>query len=180
MERAIHASWIVTSKQNYRRFLLGRSLGGSFRLRCCSNVKKCANTKGSTMVIAFVIGFVLLAIGMIYLAMLGKEVDRSPDYNGPSFIDPPESWKKKIVSVTFIKRDGSLRFMDNFHVLHVSRYKTGKVFIHGLEMTQDSWEPKGFCLDQILSLKVIDTPGEKEVAEAYCLYRVLSNPNNTN
>ena len=132
------------------------------------------------MVIAFAIGFVVLAIGMIYLAMIGKEMDRSPDYEGPSFIDPPESWKKKVVSVTFIKRDGSLRFMDNFQVLHVTRYKTGKVFIHGLEMTQNRWEPKGFCLDQILSLKVIDIPGEKELAEAYCLYRQLSDPNNKN
>jgi hypothetical protein len=130
------------------------------------------------MVIAFGIGFIAFTLGVIYLAMLGKEVDRSPDYSGPSFIDPPESWKKKVVSVTFLKRDGSLRFMDNFHVLHVSRYKTGKVFIHGLEMTQNRWEPKGFCLDQILSLKVIDIPGEKEIMEAYCLYRQLSDPNN--
>jgi hypothetical protein len=129
------------------------------------------------MVIAFGIGLVLLAIGMIYLAMIGKEVDRASDYEGPALIDPPESWRGKITSVTFIKRDGQLRYME-FLVLHVTRFKTGKVLIHGLEMMESQWEPKGFCLDQILSLKVLDIPNEKELAEAYTLYRVMSNPNN--
>jgi hypothetical protein len=129
------------------------------------------------MVIAFGIGLVLLAVGVIYVAMIGKEVDRSPDYNGPNFIDPPESWKGKVTSVTFVKRSGELRYMQLI-VLHVTRFKTGKVLIHGLEMEENRWEPKGFCLDQILSLKVIDIPGEKELMEAYCFYRTLSNPNN--
>jgi hypothetical protein len=65
-------------------------------------------------------------------------------------------------------------------VLHVTRFKTGKVLIHGLEMAENQWNPKGFCLDQVLALKVIDIPNEQELAEAYCLYRVLSNPNNNN
>jgi hypothetical protein len=129
------------------------------------------------MVIAFGIGMVLLTIGMIYLAMIGKEMDRSPDYKGPSFIDPPETWKGKVTSVTFVKRTGELRHMQLI-VLHVTRFKTGKVLIHGLEMAENQWEPKGFCLDQVLALKVIDIPNEQELAEAYCLYRVLSNPNN--
>lgn len=131
------------------------------------------------MVIAFGIGLVLLTVGVIYASMLGKEVDRSPDYNGPGFIDPPESWRGKVTSVTFIKRDGQLRYME-FLVLHVTRFKTGKVLIHGLEMLESRWEPKGFCVDQILSLKVLDIPNEKELAEAYTLYRVMSNPNNQN
>ncbi len=132
------------------------------------------------MVIAFAIGFVVLAIGMIYLAMIGKEVDRSPDYNGPNFIDPPEAWKGKVTNVTFVKRDGGLRFMRDFMVLHVTSYPSGKILIHGLEPTDNGWEPKGFCKDQLLTLKVVDEPSAEELAEAYCVYRQLSNPNNKN
>lgn len=89
----------------------------------------------------------------------------------------PESWRGKIANVRFVKVDGTPRYMRDFIVLHVSRYQSGKVLIHGLEATDQGWKPKGFCVHQLVDMNIVDTATEKELKEAYAVYRQLSNPN---
>lgn len=90
----------------------------------------------------------------------------------------PESWRGKIANVRFIKVNGTPRYMRDFIILHVSRYKSGKVLIHGLEATDQGWQPKGFCIHQLVDIKIVDNASDGELKEAYAVYRQLSNPNN--
>ena len=133
------------------------------------------------MEIALMIGAALLGGLVIYLVILGQEMcaaeRRTRDWAEEPSRPAPESYRGKVVAVRFIKRDGTIRHMKNFIVLHVSRFKSGKVLIHGLEATEQGWKNKGFCLDQMLAMKVVDTATERELREAYAVYRQQANPN---
>lgn len=133
------------------------------------------------MEIAFVIGAALLGGLVIYLAILGQEMSSAERRTRGWAEEPsrpaPESYRGKVVAVRFIKRDGGIRHMKNFIVLHVSRFKSGKILIHGLEATDRGWQNRGFCIDQMLAMKVVDTATERELREAYAVYRQQANPN---
>jgi hypothetical protein len=96
----------------------------------------------------------------------------------PEELPAAESWKGKVVRVRFTKRDGTLRLMEDFVVLHIDRYRSGKVLVSGLEATDAGWQPRGFCQDQLLDLRIKDTLSERELREAYDHFKWSSNPNN--
>jgi hypothetical protein len=133
------------------------------------------------MEIMLTIGAFLLGGLIIYLAMLGQEMSAAERRTRNWAEEPkiaPESYKGKCVSVRFVKKDGTLRHMRDFIVLHITRYKSGKVLISGLEATDQGWAPKSFCQHQLLAMKVVDLPSDKALAEAKALFRELSDPNN--
>jgi len=134
------------------------------------------------MEIMLTIGAFLLGALIIYLAMLGQEMSAAERRTRGWAEEPsqfaPESFRGKEVSVRFVKKDGTTRHFHSFVVLHISRYKSGKVLISGLEATDRGWEPKSFCQHQLVTLKVVDTLSEKSMAEAKALFRELSDPNN--
>ena len=127
------------------------------------------------MEIALMIGAALLGVFVIFIYCAVERRTR-----GWAEEPNPEWYRGKIVSVRFIKRDGNLRLMENFLVLHVSRFKSGKILIHGLEATDRGWQNRGFCIDQMLAkdkMKVVDTATERELRKAYAVYRQQANPN---
>ena len=128
--------------------------------------------------ILLTIAAVAVVLLSLWLAQQAREIDQLSGVETPeSNLPAPESWKGQFVRVRFIKRDGQTRVMEDFIVLHISRYRSGKVLIHGLEATDAGWKPKGFCLDQLIDLRVNEQLTEKGLKEAHALYRVLANPN---
>lgn len=134
------------------------------------------------MEIMLAVGAFLLGSLVIYLAMLGREVDAAERRTRSWAEEPsqfaPESFVGKQVSVRFVKKDGTIRHFRDFIVLHITRYKSGKVLISGLEATDRGWVPKAFCQHQMFALKVVDIPSDKALAEAKALFRELNDPNN--
>jgi hypothetical protein len=128
--------------------------------------------------IIITIAAVAVVLLSLWLAQQAKEIDAISGVDAPENTLPaPESWKGRYVRVRFIKRDGQSRTMQDFIVLHISRYRSGKVLVHGLEATDQGWQPRGFCLDQLIDLRVNEQLTEKGLREAHALYRVLVNPN---
>ena len=129
--------------------------------------------------ILLTIAAVAVVLLSLWLAQQAREIDNVSGVEIPEtdVLPAPESWKHRSVRIRFIKRDGQARIMEDFLVLHVSRYKSGKILVHGLEATDSGWQPRGCCLDQILDLRVKDTLSDREIREAHVLYRMLVNPN---
>ena len=127
--------------------------------------------------ILLTIAAVAVVLLSLWLAQQAREIDSGVSAPETDVLPAPESWKHRAVRIRFIKRDGQSRVMEDFIVLHISRYKSGKVLVHGLEATDSGWQPRGCCLDQVLDLRVKDTLSDREIREAHVLYRMLVNPN---
>jgi hypothetical protein len=56
--------------------------------------------------------------------------------------------------VEFKKLDGTIRYMEEFHVKKIVINRSGKVWVIGLE---DGKDQKSFYLDRLISIRTVDT-----------------------
>lgn len=126
------------------------------------------------MEIALMIGAALLGGLIIYLAILGQEMcaaeRRTRGWAEEPSRPAPESYRGKIVSVRFIKRDGNLRYFKSFILVRVERKKSGKILLKGV-VSSEGWISRSFCQDQLLAMKVVDVATEMELEKAYLTYQ---------